>query len=234
MKCKKFSDQIILYLYGELTDVDKAAIEKHIDTCSACREEMVYTKSIFEAVDETKPVDIPEGDWDKNWTEVKRVISKPQQSGQSRPVFPRWAYGAAAILLIFILGIFAGRMWFSSPDSPDLSGMREGSMQTAFNHHIDNIKPLMIDYANYVKTEENGGSVIVDREFLRGLLVQNILLKRILAEKDPEAAELLDDIDIVLRELENLDKNDTRTPALIKELIQKREILFKMEILQKT
>ena len=107
-------------------------------------------------------------------------------------------------------------------------------MKEAFNLHIGDIKPLLIDYANYTGPENDGSAVLVDRDFLRGVLVQNILLKRLLAETHPEAAQLLDDIELVLRELENLEPDDDRTPALIKELIQKREILFKMEILQKT
>lgn len=234
MKCKKFRDQIILYLYGELTGDDKAAIENHIDSCAACREDMVYTQSVFSVVDETKLVNIPEGNWEKNWAIVKKRISHPQRSTQNRMGVPRWAFGAAATAVIFLLGILAGRIWLTSPDTPDLTGMMEGSRQTALNHYISDIKPLLINYSNYSDMEGSGSNVTVDREFLRGLLVQNILLKRVLAEKDPEAAKLLDDIELVLRELKNLEPDDNRTPALIKELIQKREILFKMEILQKT
>jgi len=234
MRCKKFKDQTILYLYGELTEKEKAAFEEHIDTCASCREEMVYTKSVFEAVDETRPVEIPEGDWDKNWAVVKNTISHRQGHRIKGPALPRWTYAAAATALIFLVGLFAGRMWFAPSDTPDLTGMRKGSLQTAFDHYIDDIKPLLLDYANYSEPEAEDSVVMVDREFLRGLLIQNVLLKQILAEKDPEAALLLDDIELVLRELENLEPDDVRTPALIKELIQKREILFKMEILQKT
>jgi hypothetical protein len=234
MRCKKYRDQTILYLYGELRGVKKTAFEEHIDTCAVCREDLVYTKSVFGILDETKPIEIPEGDWDKNWAAVKNSISRSRKHGTNRFAPPRWAYAGAATALIFILGLFAGRMWLTSPRTPDLSGMREGSMQTALDHHIDDIKPLLIESANYSISESGGSAVLVDRDFLRDLLVQNIILKRILAEKDPEAAQLLDDIELVLRELKNLEAGDDRTSALIKELIQKREILFKMEILQKT
>jgi hypothetical protein len=232
MRCKKFKDRVILYLYGELAPEDKEAFEKHIDQCAACREDMVYTKSVFEVIDEVKPESASEGDWAKNWKSIENTIAAKDRRKNSSFLLPRWAYAAAATVLIFALGIVAGRIWFSTPAALDLSGVREGSLQTAFNNYIADIKPLLIDFANYAESETAGATVAVDREFLRGLLFQNILLKRILTEKDPEAAQLLEDIEIVLRELKNLEPDDKRTPALIKELIQKREILFKMEILQ--
>jgi len=58
-------------------------------------------------------------------------------------------------------------------------------------------------------------------------------LKSIVAKTDPTLVQFLDDVDIVLKEISNLKKEDRQTPSLIKELIHEREILFKMEILQK-
>jgi hypothetical protein len=234
MRCKKCKALIILYLYGELKDGDRAAFEEHVDGCPSCREELIYTKSVFEAVDETRPAEIPEGDWDRNWGIIRSAL--PDKSLRRKGVFglPQWAFAGAAVVLIFLLGLLAGRTWFFPDAAPSLSRMREASVKEAFNLHLGDIKPLLIDYANFTGPENNGSTVLVDRDFLRGLLVQNILLKRILAEKHPEAARLLEDIELVLTELENLEPDDDRTPALIKELIQKREILFKMEILQKT
>jgi len=235
MRCKKCKDEIILYLYGELRPEVKEGFESHIESCASCREELVYTKSIFEAIDGTK-TDVPEGDWDKNWAAVKNAVSSKHSRPKASISLPRWSYAAAAIFAVFVVGFFAGRTLFKSPSAVGVPGVKKAYMQSAFDQYIDDIKPLLIDYANFSEAENGSASglVTVDRESLRGLLVQNIILKRILAEKHPEAAQLLDDIEIVLRELENLEPDDSRTPILIKDLIKKREILFKMEILQKT
>ncbi len=91
---------------------------------------------------------------------------------------------------------------------------------------------MLVEYANYTSSEKGEEAILVDKEIARNLLIQNILLKSIVAKTDPTLVQLLDDVDIVLKEISNLKKEDRQTPSLIKELIQEREILFKMEILQ--
>lgn len=73
----------------------------------------------------------------------------------------------------------------------------------------------------------------MDKEVARNLIIQNILLRRIVAEKNPTALQFLEDVDIVLKEIANLKSGDQQTPSLIKELIEQRGILFKMEIFKK-
>jgi ABC-type proline/glycine betaine transport system substrate-binding protein len=73
----------------------------------------------------------------------------------------------------------------------------------------------------------------VDKNLVQHLIIQNILLKKALAEKNPSAAQFLEDIDLMLQELANMESDDEQTLSMIRELIQKRDILFKMEILQK-
>ena len=45
-----------------------------------------------------------------------------------------------------------------------------------------------------------------------------------------EAAELLEDIDLVLREINNMDPDDPDTPGMIRSLIDQRDILFKINV----
>jgi len=45
--------------------------------------------------------------------------------------------------------------------------------------------------------------VPVDERLLRGLMLQNLLLRRALNGNDPAATELLDDLDLVLKEIVN-------------------------------
>ena len=91
---------------------------------------------------------------------------------------------------------------------------------------------MLVEYANYTSSEKGEETILMDKEMARNLLIQNILLKSIVAKTDPTLVQLLDDVDIVLKEISNLKKEDRQTPSLIKELIQEREILFKMEVLQ--
>jgi len=74
---------------------------------------------------------------------------------------------------------------------------------------------------------------MMDKKTAQNLIIQNILLKRIAAETDPSTVQLLEDVDMVLREIANQKSESKEIHALIKEAIDKRDILFKMEILRK-
>jgi len=241
MACKKYKEDMILNLYDELDPKKKTALENHLAVCPNCKREFEYTKQVFNALDNNKPAFTPEGDWDKYWKNISLHASVPSSKkdlpqprrGVFRP-FPRWGYAAAALMLVFLLGIFAGRIWFFPVFQENSRNVgSESSYILAFNQHMDELKPYVLEYANY-SSEENGGQYItVDKKLVQHLIIQNILLKKALAEKDPSATQLLEDFDLMLQELANMESSDERAPSMIRELIQKRDILFKMEILQK-
>ena len=114
------------------------------------------------------------------------------------------------------------------------NGGAPNGIRPAFAAYLEDLKPILLDYAHYVPGEKAEGRVVVDESALRTLMLQNVLLKRKLAEKDPAAADLLDDLDLILKEIVNRGPNDTNSPAEIRDLIEKRDVLFKMEILKKT
>jgi hypothetical protein len=233
MKCKKFEEKIILYLYGELDEKEKAELEKHINECPECSRDFAYTKKVFKALDKSKQ-EIPEANWEKCWREIDAAAKKKPALQKSSFFLPRWAYAAAALLLVFILGAILGRfLFFPGQQAQEEQGLSPGSIQFTLQEYFEELKPVLVEYANFTSSEKGEETILMDREMARNLLIQNILLKSIVAKTDPILAQLLDDVDIVLKEISNLKKEDRQTPYLIKELIHEREILFKMEILQK-
>ena len=232
MKCKKYEEKIILYLYGELDESDKAEVESHVKECPACLEDLEYTKKVFKLVDENKE-EIPEANWEKCWREIGTGTQVEPRRQKSFLLVPRWVYAAAVLLVVFVLGALIGRHWLFSPqESPLESGISQGSMNLALNEYINELKPILIDYANYTSPEKGGETILIDEKIVRSLLIQNLLLKDFVAKSDPSLAPFLEDLDIILKELSNMQKGDELTPSMIKELIHEREILFKMEIIQ--
>jgi len=232
MKCKKYEEKIILYLYGELDESDKAEVENHLKECPACLEDLEYTKKVFKLVDENKE-EIPEANWEKCWREIGTGTQVEPRRQKSFLLVPRWVYAAAVLLVVFVLGALIGRHWLFSPqESPLESGISQGSMNLALNEYINELKPILIEYANYTSPEKGEETILIDEKILRSLLIQNLLLKDLVAKSDPSLAPFLEDLDIILKELSNMQKGDELTPSMIKELIHEREILFKMEIIQ--
>lgn len=190
-----------------------------------------------------------------------RLSPRLSPASSSRPFFvPRWrrAFAGTALVVVLAAGIVIGRFGFGPAAKPGASGapaaVSAGSqaaieaaassssttvpapngIRPAFASHLEDLKPILLDYAHYVPGEKTEGRVVVDEAALRTLMLQNVLLKRKLAEKDPAAADLLEDLDLILKEIVNRGSQDTKSPAVIRDLIEKRDVLFKMEILKKT
>lgn len=234
MKCKKYREQIILRHYGELSKIESNKLEEHLKLCPECAEELKSTYEVFSLMDKAEVEDIPQADWNKCWGGINTQIQKPQHKSEPFSLFPRWAPVAAVAVFVFALGIFLGRFWQTEKtilDSPPPHSLNY--LDKSLQEHFDNLKPLLIEYANYSPGVTNGDQIVMDRKMVQGLLIQNFLLMKTLAKNNPGSALLLEDIELVLREITNLESGDNFTQSLIKELIDQRDILFKMEILQK-
>ena len=232
MKCKKYEEKIILYLYGELSDKEKADLQSHIQECTACAQDLEYTKKVFKALDDSKE-EAPQADWEKSWREISSTTQVQPSEKKSFLLNQKWVYAAAALLIVFVLGALIGRFWFlPAKESPFRAGAAPTGMNPALIEYMDELKPILIEYANYTSSEGTEEAMLIDKDTLRSLLVQNLLLKDIIAKSNPSLLPFLDDLDLVLKELSNMKRGDKQTPSMIKELIQEREILFKMEIFQ--
>jgi hypothetical protein len=132
------------------------------------------------------------------------------------------------------LGFLAGRLWFPAQNGTVLQAE---TSQQYFEHtlrqYFSDLKPVLVEYSNYSPANKESNSVLMDKKVAQNLIIQNILLRKLVAEKYPSASELLEDIDLILKEIANLNEKDEQTPSMIKELIHEKEVLFKMEVLQK-
>jgi len=245
MKCKKYREQIVLYLYGELTDREKTELEDHIEGCTECAKDLAYTRELFQILDDTKVESVPEADWDKCWKAIHIDITEKQTKRQPKKLFhfPGWVYAGASLILIFVLGIAIGRFWLPSRSPTavaDVATVSRGLgpdvtpdyVHQSLNDHFENLKPLLVEYANFTNEGNGKETVTLNKEALENLLIQNYLLKKIVAESNPSAQEILEDLDLVLREIKNQKSDDTTASSLIKDLIHERDILFKMDVLK--
>jgi len=237
MDCNKAKNLITLYLYGELEEKNRAVLEGHIRECRACAAELAYTKKVFKLLDEHEPAAAPEPNWESAWQRIHSgILGSPAK--HKAPVFPRWrwVFAGSAVAAVLILGIVIGKYWFAPTRGPVQTASQmtpsPASLQPALNSYLDDVKPMLLEYAHYTAGDQGTKKIVIDEKIVRGLLLQNLLLRRILVEKDPAAAELLDDLDLVLKEIANQPSQDRQAPSQIKALIDQRGILFKMEILK--
>ena len=235
MACKKYkyNEQMVLHLYGELEKNDTKKLLAHIEECTECAEEYAYTKKVFQVLDETKTDNVPEANWEKCWNTINVGIQGKERKKKSFFLFPRWAYASAALLIVFTVGFFFGRLAFFQPGKSSQARLEgsQSAMYPSIQEHFESLKPVLVEYANYSASAENG-SITIDKRIVQSLIIQNILLKRMIAEEDPSLKEILEDVDLVLREIANQEGDDADALAMIKALIQKRGILYELEVSQ--
>jgi hypothetical protein len=234
MKCNKAKEQIILYLYGELSEAEHRKLEQHMRGCPSCAEDLAYTRDVFNLIDRADTTEVPEAAWDKCWGLIASGTRPQPRTRFSWMPFPLWVPAAAAVVLIFAAGLFIGRYRPSSqPQLAADTAQGPEFPQFTLQAHFDNLTPLLAEYANRPIVEASDDRVLVDRRLIQTLLVQNYMLMRLVAQNDPQAADLLEDIDLVLREIKNMESGDPGAPGMIRRLIQSRDILFKINVLQK-
>ena len=157
----------------------------------------------------------------------------------------RWVLYPAVAMLLVVLGITIGRYLYL-PTIPEretglISGtsLLEHKISPAVADHFENLRPLLIDYANYIAEENENGEedlVTVDEITLKKLVLQNYLLKKIAArENDLSLKQLLMELELILLELSNIEFNNERKETLrrIRDILKESDILFKMKVYNK-
>ena len=104
MRCKEASQQLQLYLDNRLTMQQVRALEAHLSSCTACREDLATFESIIDDLESFTFVAEPD---DLNETIMRRVALAASQQHTSPPGFALWRPSLLEILLAAALATIA-------------------------------------------------------------------------------------------------------------------------------
>ncbi len=241
MKCKHARQVLVLDYYGELSPAEKTELDAHVRSCRTCAAEREDTLRVFALLEANPPAPVPVPDTERVWGVVESRLA-PAKSPQRRRAWaaPQWSLAGAALVLVLVAGIFIGRSVFAPQTPTGLSSSAAAktprpaaALKPDLAGHLEDLKPLFLEYANYSPETASGRTVVVNEDLLRALMLQNILLRKALAKSDPAAADLLDDCDLILKEIINRNHPMAASPDAIRNLIRDRDVLFKLEIIKK-
>ncbi len=247
MTCKKIKHLIYLYSYNELTEQERALVQTHLESCPQCR-------ALLERIQKTGALLIsaphvpPTPDWERSWQQIQQRLDSRRSVAQgkisSRPTM-WWAGALAASIAIFILGLFTGFLVKQEPPlltttTPVTAAANQRTherdfFQQEFQDHLDNIKPVLLEYANYLKHTgvTVGKNMQVEKEMVIDLLVHNqLLLCRMPAENSRYVQQLLDELQDILTRIAAMTLDDPAAMATIKHMIRQKGLIFKMEALR--
>jgi hypothetical protein len=225
-----------LYIYDELPEKEKNAFETHVNTCPNSSAKLAKFKKIHAFVTENQtPTPIP--DWDQSWLNIRKRLIDHQQHQEKRKGFPipmlRWAGVLAGSAAIFLSGLLVGTNVKNTPTKYETPDAASVYILQEFQEHIENIKPVIIEYANYWRSADSPPDLPVEKERVIHLLMQNqMLLCRIPGDNNRYMQQLLNELNGILTKIALLTWGDPDSLSRIKKMIRKKGLLFKMEALR--
>jgi hypothetical protein len=249
MTCKKIKALIYHYSDGgfnELAESERAVVQTHLESCPDCSahlERFQKTGALFIAAPHVPPTP----DWNRSWRKIQERLniggSLPQQKMSFHRPTLQWAGVLAASILIFVVGMWIGflikpnttpKVMTQNPVSGHVHREREYFVRE-FQDHLDNIKPVILEYANYLKHagHTNEKNLQVEKEMVIDLLIRNqLLLCRLPGAPNRDMLQLLNELQDILTRIAAMTLDDPDSMSLIKNMIRQKGLIFKMEALR--
>ncbi|MGD0782697.1 MAG: TIGR03435 family protein [Candidatus Aminicenantales bacterium] len=193
MNCKNARQAVVLDHYGELDEKDRIDLEAHLRGCAACAADREETRRVLALVSTQGSAAVPRLDSEHSWRLVRAGI---RDAARRRPAFApglRWGLAGAGLTLVLIAGILIGRFGLKNGPAPSpvsaksavsavpsgsASVLSAASLQPVLATHLEDLRPVLLDFANSVGNGKPGAVVSVDERLLRGLMLQNLLAER--------------------------------------------------------
>lgn len=253
--CKKCSGLLVEALYGELDPKEKTLFENHIASCPACASEYKALTETLKTMDGRARPEPGQDFWDGYWDRLAGRMGKEQavekmpgswgkRLGRAWSLAPRWAFQAAAALVLIAIGVLIGRGVFS-PQRTSVEASRqtvkappsqpaESDPVLRARDYVDRSKLVLLALVNYdPKTEDFYAlNLPYQKQVSQELVTQAGKLKSDL--RDPRRRrlrELVADLETILLQIANLEsENDLEAVEFVKQGVENRGVLFKINL----
>ena len=254
-ECKKCRALFLEHFYGEPDDSKEQFLKDHLSVCEKCLSEFDKMKATLEFAGKRVHPEPPEKFWDAYEERLAELIQKKKFSEADRVswgkrrwkdfnLVPKWAFQAAAALVLIFVGVFLGRIIFL-PSIPETSqfAQQQGLVSaeppgTTLIHrshdYIERSKLILLALVNFDPASEDPYALDLpyQQQVSRELVREAGLLKKELARSDQERLEeLIATLEIILLQIANQEsESDFEAIELVKEGIEGRGILMEINL----
>jgi len=224
MKCQKAKNLITIGIYGQLTKRQKQELESHLKECVACMR--LYQKSAPLMNLRLRQREIPSPDLEKSWSIISKQTMPRRRYSKIIPA-QKWVLVASSLLIVFILGYFAGKEVLNTRQK----GLSTGSMTSlSFHSYADHLKPVLVNFINQDRNETTDKIRRLEKEIIRDMLLRTRLLKDLASHNgNTERIELLQEMEFILVSMSNLESGDQEVAQHLARIIQEKNISLKLK-----
>jgi hypothetical protein len=254
-ECKKCQSLFLEAFYEEMNLEQKQFFKDHLSVCEKCKSKFEEMKSTLQFMGKRVRPEPGKIFWDlyeerlAQRIEKEEILQPERESWQKRfartfTFAPKWAYQAAAALVLIVVGIFIGRMVFL----PSTQEIQQASMQPGLatpqqpgtelvrrtQNYIERSKLILLALVNFDPATEDPYALDLpyQQQVSKELLQQTGLLRQDLAESKQRRLEgLIANLEMILLQIANLEsENDFEAIELIKEGADNQGIMMEINL----
>ncbi len=234
-KCRRFFPEA---LYEELAEDERRRFEEHLKDCPSCAAEFEKMKSTLRIMDQRVRREPGQQFWDGYWTKLaSRLQEEEQRKRRTSPLvlLPKWAYQAAAAVVLIVLGIFLGRVFFTSPGPriQQVAGKEAENILRAQNY-FERSKVVLLALVNFdPKAKDPYGLDFPEQKRVSRELVREAgyLKTQFSDPSQKRLRELVTDLEVILLQIANLEQQQGLAAVeLVKQGVDERGVLFKINL----
>ncbi len=230
MNCRKVEKQMILSFSNDLDPHKQQALEAHLRDCPSCSRKYAEIKKDLKWLTGL-PGRRPDFDWNRSWNVIRARLKRNTWARENRILQARRILQAAAVLVIFLLGIMIGRHVLLPPRTDRALQTQEHDVTSRLiRQHLEEVGTALLEYKNRGSLATDQQILVLEKQKARFLLFQNRTLQAFLGESvDPSVTELLNDLELLLYDTANFEAGSPETHVFIKTLIRDKEIFFRIK-----
>jgi len=224
MNCHEFEEILITQIYGKPVPSQTDNLISHIKACPACArqyEQIIHSRNQFERRDD---VHIP--DWEKSWCKIADRASKKKPKRSFYIPSPKFAFAAAALVIVFVIGFFVGKNYFFKNSDEYLFLSEEDYRYTSpFLSYARSVELTLINFMNLNDQLSEEEISALEEKITSNILIQTRLLQQLISQHDdPYMRDLLEDLEFILVSISNLKPGDKDAAEQLKQLIRKNHL----------
>jgi hypothetical protein len=241
--CKNIRRTFVEALYGELNEEQRETFNNHLHSCIACRKSFARMKKALSVMSQRTRPQPGEEFWAGYWDQLEQRMARERKQKQVQ-TWQRWAYRAAAVILLIGAGVILGRISRTLPGTEQQVAempkaqvpVQQAKLEQRTQDFLGKSEILLLGIIHFDPAKQDQAAIDIPRQKkISGDLVHEAsdLKKELSKNNDRRLEKLVGDLQLILIQIANLEeKEDLPEIEIVKSGVDREGILMKINMEQ--